>query len=352
LNKKKIKYLYFNYYLQEVCLRSKGPVVALITCEGPIHVGKSQRPGFNDPSIGHETVVRAIESAANDKHVKAILLRVESPGGSYVGSDHIARAIIKAKEKGKKIIVSMSNVAASGGYYISVNSDRIVANPLTITGSIGVVAGKFNARKLYEEHLGITFDGVVESDLSNLFSGIEGMSEENERKYEELLDEIYSDFKSKVVIGRNHPELTEENINDFAQGRIWTGTDALNIKLIDHLGGFTTAINVTKELLELTEKDSISLKEYPRKKSWFKLLFHSSKRSSRDHHESSEISVSPSVLMGSFGSNFIQSVILNSIYQFLGVHMSYNPFSVYSKISDSQVNLLAPNYSMGFLSKD
>jgi len=163
---------------------------------------------------------------------------------------------------------------------------------------------------------------------------------------------IYSDFKSKVVIGRNHPELTEENINDFAQGRIWTGTDALNIKLIDHLGGFTTAINVTKELLELTEKDSISLKEYPRKKSWFKLLFHSSKRSSRDHHESSEISVSPSVLMGSFGSNFIQSVILNSIYQFLGVHMSYNPFSVYSKISDSQVNLLAPNYSMGFLSKD
>jgi len=346
MNKKKFKFLYFNYYLCEISFKSKGPIVALITAEGPIHVGKGQRPGFHEPTIGNETLVKAIEAAAEDKKVRAILLRVNSPGGSYVGSDHIAQAIIKARAKGKKIIVSMSNVAASGGYYISHNSDVIVANPLTLTGSIGVVAGKLNARKLYEEHLGITFDGVKEGDRSDLFSQLDGMSEGNEKKFNELLDDIYSDFKGKVVEGRKNPNLTHENIDEVARGRVWVGHRAKENHLVDHMGGFITAINITKQQLGLEEKDSISLKEYPKKPSWIKLILSSGgKKNSRDSQDSLSISNAPKMLLELFGYNFIQTAIIRNIYNFLGIQMVYNPMTCIELFSTSQVHLLAPNYS-------
>jgi protease-4 len=349
MEQKKFKFLYFHHYLNEICFKGKGTVIALITCEGPIHEGKSEKPGFSDPTIGHETVVKAIEAATKDNKVKAILLRIESGGGSYVASDHIAQALIKAKEKGKKIVVSMSNVAASGGYFIAHNSDSIVANPMTLTGSIGVVGGKFNTRQFWGEHLGVTFDGVKESENSDLFSSIEGMSEENAKRYEALLDEIYSDFKSKIVKGRSNPELNEGNIDEVAKGRVWMGITARNIKLVDHLGGFVTALNVTRELLDLKESDPIKLEEYPKKPSFLKLLL-GQKKSSREDDKTS-VSI-PKTIMGSLGMNFMQTAIIGAVGQFFGLNLNYNPLLYHTTLSNSQFNLLSPNLSLDFLSKD
>jgi len=172
----------------------------------------------------------------------------------------------------------MSNVAASGGYYISFNADRILANPLTVTGSIGVVGGKFNCREFFEEKIGITFDSIKEHSNSDLYSIIEGFSKENEERYNYLMDTIYADFKNKIVRARSEL-LTGDSIEKIAKGRVWMGTDAHINNLVDELGGLTQAINATKLLLDT---DSISLKEYPRQKSIIELIFQKKDSSKND----------------------------------------------------------------------
>jgi len=242
----------------------------------------------------------------------------------------------------------MSNVAASGGYYISQNSDVIVSNPFTYTGSIGVVSGKLNYRKLWEEHLGITFDGVKESESSDMFSPIEGTSEDNYMRWERLVDAIYTDFKTKVVLGRNNPDIDGNNIEKIAKGRVWLGVLAEKVKLVDRLGGFTTAIKATKELLELTEKDSINLTEYPKKPSLLmRLIQRKKKTSSREDDKQPQLSLSdlPSQLVGSLGFDFMQTAIFCAIYQYLGIQMTYNPL-VYQQKVKSSFHLLSPNLTM------
>eukprot|EP01129_Flabellula_baltica_P004577 TRINITY_DN1598_c0_g4_i1.p1 TRINITY_DN1598_c0_g4~~TRINITY_DN1598_c0_g4_i1.p1 ORF type:complete len:624 (+),score=158.41 TRINITY_DN1598_c0_g4_i1:37-1908(+) len=287
LPKKKIKFLYLSRYFKKIKRSGflgfgKGHKVAVITCEGNIYRGKNNN-SWEDQIIGHETTVNAIEDAAKDKSVKAILLRVDSGGGSYIASDQIANSIIRAKQKGKKVVVSMGNVAASGGYFISQNADCIVSNPLTITGSIGVVSGKFNLREMFAQHLGVTFDKIVQGESSNLFSPLENYSEENEVKMEKFMDQIYNDFKKKAGEGRNIPF---EEMEELAQGKIWMGRQAAGNNLIDVLGGYHVALEEVKRLLALKETDKLNIVHYPQQ-SMTDLLLSEGKKNSRESETAS-----------------------------------------------------------------
>jgi protease-4 len=244
--------------------------VALINVIGSIHMGQSETDwDGTETSAGAESIVLAIRQAINDKKVKAILLRVSSPGGSAVASDMIAQQIAAAKSAGKKVVVSMGQYAASGGYYVSCYADKIVACPLTVTGSIGVLAGKINLKGTWAK-VGVTFDGVATSDNARFFDPLTSYDEgENQAKLEAWLDDIYDKFKGHVAAGR---KLTDEQVEAVAQGRVWMGTAALQNGLVDVLGGFETAVQVLKSELALKETDSIKLVKFPREASLLQSL--------------------------------------------------------------------------------
>ena len=245
-------------YAKSGCGKSK---VALINVIGSIHMGKSKVEwDGTEVSAGAETVVLALRQAIADKKVRAILLRVSSGGGSAVASDLIAQQVAAAKSAGKKVIVSMSQYAASGGYYVSCYADKIVACPLTITGSIGVVAGKVNLKSTWKK-VGVTFDSVqtsMNADFQDTLSSYEG---ENREKLEAFVDDLYEKFKGHVAAGR---KMTDEQVEALAQGQVWIGTAALQRGLVDVIGGFETAIQVVKTEIGLEhDKDNIHLVKYP-----------------------------------------------------------------------------------------
>jgi signal peptide peptidase SppA len=194
------------------------------------------------------------------KKIKAIILRVNSNGGSYTASDIIAREVRKTKEAGKKVVVSMSGMAASGGYYISADADRIVAEPTTITGSIGVWFGKFVMREMWQK-VGVTFDSVETTENSKFMSTLHRFSSHDKERMKELMDYIYDDFKSKVSNGRS---LSPEQVEQIAQGRLWLGRIAKEKKIVDELGGFSRAIEIAKELAQIPKTDKVKLVVFPR----------------------------------------------------------------------------------------
>ncbi len=202
--------------------------------------------------VGSDTVVAAVNDAANDTSIKAIVLRVDSPGGSALASDLMWNALENAKAK-KPVVVSMSDVAASGGYYIACNANKIVAEPSTITGSIGVFMGKPVVKGLYD-WLGITNEYVMRGKNSGIFRETEKWTTEERRKMEEGAQNIYfNNFLPKVATGRNK---THEEINTIGQGRVWTGTQAKANGLIDEFGGLEKAIEIAKQLANLpADKD-------------------------------------------------------------------------------------------------
>ena len=171
-----------------------------------------------------------------DRRVKAIVLRVNSPGGSYVASDTIWREVVRAREAGKPVVVSMGEVAASGGYFIAMAADAIVAQPGTITGSIGVLSGKPVLGQALER-AGVTTDSVTEGAHADMFTTSRPFSEEEWAKINSWLDRIYADFTGKVAAGRG---MTQEQVHEIARGRVWTGADAAGIGLVDQLGGLDT----------------------------------------------------------------------------------------------------------------
>lgn len=234
--------------------------IALINIVGNIHMGQSQEElDGTQTSAGADTIVLAIRQAMEDKKIKAIILRVVSPGGSAVASDMIAHQVLAAKKAGKKIIVSMGQYAASGGYYVSCYADKIVAGPLTITGSIGVIAGKMNVRPTWAK-LGITFDSVQTSESADIHDPLVGYSPENRDSMNRWIDDMYETFKGHVAAGR---KMTPEQVEEIARGRVWVGTKAIQIGLVDVLGNLETAIQVTKAELGLKETDTIALKTFP-----------------------------------------------------------------------------------------
>ena len=226
---------------------NKGERIAVIYASGDIGSGSSQNSPSGDQSIGSDTVAKALNDAAADKSLKAIVLRVDSPGGSGLASDIIWHAV-EAANKQKPVVVSMSDVAASGGYYISASASKIIAQPSTITGSIGVVAGKPVMRGFYD-WLGISNEYVLRGKTAGMFRETEKFSDEERAKFEEWIKTTYyQDFVPKVAKGRNKDA---GYIDSVAQGRVWTGQQAKDRGLVDEFGGLDKAIEVAKQLAKI-----------------------------------------------------------------------------------------------------
>ena len=226
---------------------NKGERIAVIYASGEIGSGSSQNSPSGDQSIGSDTVAKALNDAAADKSLKAIVLRVDSPGGSGLASDIIWHAVEAANQK-KPVVVSMSDVAASGGYYISASAAKIIAQPSTITGSIGVVAGKPVMRGFYD-WLGITNEYVLRGKTAGMFRETEKFSDEERVKFEEWIKTTYyQDFVPKVAKGRNKDA---QYIDSVGQGRVWTGGQAKERGLVDEFGGLDKAIEIAKQLAKI-----------------------------------------------------------------------------------------------------
>lgn len=239
----------------------KGGKIAIIYASGPIVSGKSNSSPFSDETIGSDTIAAAIKAAREDISIKAIILRVNSPGGSPLASDIIWREIMLAKKVKKPVIACMSDVAASGGYYISMGADKIVAQPSTITGSIGIFGGKFNVNGLYKEYLGMNTEAITRGKNADFYSEYKNFSEEELTKLQKYMDEFYVDFTSKAAEGRN---MKVEAIDTIAQGRVWSGVRGKEIGLVDELGGLYKSIQVAKDLAKLPANSSPELVEFPK----------------------------------------------------------------------------------------
>jgi len=259
--------LYLSEYLDRAGRpHDDGEDVALIYGVGSVVRGNSgYDPLFSSVSMGSATVAKAFRKAIDDDDIKAILFRVDSPGGSYVASDVIWREVVRAREAGKPVIVSMGDVAGSGGYFVAMPADKIVAQPATITGSIGVLGGKLYTTEFWKK-LGITWDEVHFGQNATFWSSTEDYSTFEKARVNAWLDRIYEDFTTKVAEGRNLPL---EKVQEIAKGRVWTGSDALENGLVDELGGFPVAIRLIKEALEIPEDDDIELVLLPERKTMF-----------------------------------------------------------------------------------
>jgi protease-4 len=232
--------------------------IALLYATGPIRRGRSARNPLTGSAIGSDTMSGALRAATADQRVKAIVLRVSSPGGSYVASDTIWREVIRARDAGKPVVVSMGDVAASGGYFIAMAADAIVAQPGTITGSIGVISAKPVVDQALQR-AGVTTDAVTVGAHADMFTPSRPFSEEEWAKINSWLDRIYADFTGKVAAGRG---LGEEKVQEVARGRVWTGADAAGIGLVDELGGLDTALALARHKAALPESAPVRL--YPR----------------------------------------------------------------------------------------
>jgi len=228
--------------------------------EGPIILAESENdPVFGRIAMGAVDVAEALAAAIDDPEVAAIVFRVDSPGGSYVGSDTIWREVQRARDLGKPLVVSMGNVAASGGYFVSAAAEAIVAQPGTLTGSIGVVAGKVSLRELWAD-LGVNWDGVQAGQRAAIWSPNAPFSRDEWDWLQQTLDATYADFTGKVAAGRG---LAREEVLAVAKGQIWSGADAKAAGLVDELGGYRKALSLAKGAAGIAEDDAVRLRPFP-----------------------------------------------------------------------------------------
>lgn len=228
--------------------------IAVVYAVGAIESGEG-----DDQTIGSERIAKALRDARLDKDVKAIVFRVSSPGGSALASDVIWRETVLIKESGKPFYVSMGDFAASGGYYISCNADRIFANPTTITGSIGVFGVVPNLGKFWSDKIGITHDWYMTNDNAGVMSMNKPWNATEAKAAQKSVDIIYDDFITKVSNGR---KMAVSNVDSIARGRVWSGEDALEVGLIDELGNLESCIEAIARQAGL---DSYSITEFPEK---------------------------------------------------------------------------------------
>ena len=263
----KLHLLSINKYHEAVTVRKFAKDrIAVIYAEGNIIDGEG-----NSQSIGGDNFRKIIRRARMDDAVKAIVLRVNSGGGSALASEIIWRELQMAKQDGKPIIVSFGDVAASGGYYIACGADSIFASPNTITGSIGVFGVIPNMEGFFKNKLGITFDGVKTGPYADGPSGIRPMNEGEKQQVQNSIDRIYLQFKQRVAQGR---KKDINYIDSIAQGRVWSGEDAVQLGLVDRVGSLEDAINCAARMAKLT---TFGLKEYPQTGSWLDELFKKNK---------------------------------------------------------------------------
>lgn len=233
-------------------------VIALIEGVGQIQEGDSN-DGPSGSVMGSDTVSMAVADAIDDDDVQAILFRIDSGGGSAVASETIAREIRRAIEKSKPVIVSMGNVAASGGYWIAMDATKIVADPGTLTGSIGVLAGKPVLSELWQK-LGVNWGIIGRGANASMWSTNEDYSTLGRERLQAFLDETYDAFTTGVARGRG---LTKEDVHKVAEGRVWTGAQAQELGLIDELGGFAKALELVRAEIGLASDDPIELRRFP-----------------------------------------------------------------------------------------
>lgn len=241
--------------------RRPKPAFAVVTVEGTIVNGRGGRQflPLGTPTAGADTIAAALREIAADDSVSAIVLRVDSPGGSVTASETIWREVQRARDRGKPVVVSMGSVAASGGYYVSMGADAIVASPGTITGSIGVLTGKLVIRDL-KARLGVVSDTVRTNANADVWSSDSLFTPEQQAHQEAEADLLYTDFVERVAEGR---DMTVEAVDVVARGRVWTGADALERGLVDELGGFRAALRRAKVLAGLDEDAHVRVVSYP-----------------------------------------------------------------------------------------
>lgn len=241
--------------------RKDKPTVAVVTVAGPIVSGRGGPQAFplSKGSAGADTIAAALREAGADDAVKAVVVRVDSPGGAVTGSETIWREVQLVRRKGKPVVASMGGVAASGGYYIAMAADTIVANPGTVTGSIGVVTGKLVAREL-KDRLGVGSDSVRTNVNADAWSVNAPFTDDQRAMVEAEADLFYEDFVLRVAQARG---MSVADVDAVARGRIWTGSDALERGLVDELGGLRTAVRRAKVLAGLDADAKVALATFP-----------------------------------------------------------------------------------------
>jgi protease-4 len=246
---------------------NKGPRIAVVYAVGVITSGASSYDSASGPSIGSDTFVEILRKVRADDSIKAIVLRVDSPGGSALASDVIWREVMLTRQV-KPVIASMSDVAASGGYYISMPAHAIVAQPATLTGSIGVVLVKFAIGGTLQK-LGMNMERVTSGRYADLYAPDKVFTAEERAKILEQMQATYDAFVEKAAAGRN---TTPERIDAIGQGRVWTGAQGKQIGLVDELGGMNRAIDIAKQRAKIDAKSEVELVVYPQRKSFFELV--------------------------------------------------------------------------------
>lgn len=247
-------------------IRSRKDRIAVVYAVGPIMDGKSEQGLFGGSSLGGDTIVKALRKAAKHKRVKAIVLRVDSPGGSALASDLIWREVEKID---KPVVASMGDTAASGGYYISMGADKIYATEGTLTGSIGVVGGKLAVGGLYDK-VGLKVDVIARGKNSGAFSSTEVFSDSERAAMKDLMLDIYKQFTTKAAQGR---KMELDKLESLAEGRVFTGRQARENGLIDELGTMQDAIAGAKDLAGLSADDEVDLWVLPKPRSFFETIF-------------------------------------------------------------------------------
>jgi len=260
----------FAYVVPPSKAKPKDGMIAIVGGEGAVVTGGAGTgsPFSSAPGFASDVIARALLDAAEDEDVKAIVFRVDSPGGSATASDQIWRAVERAKEKGKPVVVSMGSLAASGGYYVSAGADAILANKGTITGSIGIFGGKFAVDGTFDK-IGVTFDTVTAGgDFANAY-GVAPFNQAQEAEIRAGLKRGYDRFVGIVGEGRGK---TYDEVHAIARGRVWSGADAQRLGLVDEIGGFTAAIAKAQELAGLDPAQAPLLAYYPQRRTGFEAL--------------------------------------------------------------------------------
>jgi protease-4 len=242
--------------------------IAVINVAGVITAGASGFDPVNGPIVGSDSLVDSIREARADRSIQAIVLRVDSPGGSSTASDVIWRELSISRENHRPVIVSMSDLAASGGYYIALGGDAIVAQPGTLTGSIGVYTGKFVVTGSLEK-LGANIEATSDGRHAEIYSPDRRFNADERAKIQESMQNVYDLFIERTAAARQMPP---EKVDEVAQGRVWTGQQAKDLGLVDELGGLYTAIDLAKQRARIAAGDEVELVVYPPRRSFYEVL--------------------------------------------------------------------------------
>ena len=255
---------------------STGAKIAVVTAVGAImrgESGKSMNPLFGGDVMGSDTIAKAWRDVGKSKNVKAAVFRIDSPGGSAVASEIIRQEMLRVAED-IPVVISMANVAASGGYWISCGAEHIVADPGTITASIGVFGGHLNTEEFWRDKLGITYGKMDFGANANLYGDLEDWTDPQRLIVDCMLDRIYDDFLTRVSESRG---MSKDEVHQIAEGRVFTGQQALENGLVDELGGFDTALARAKQLAGIDADADVTLVDFPKTLPWWQQLLEKKK---------------------------------------------------------------------------